>query len=82
MEKKIFNITATKDFFGDRIDKFLQSQLTKVSRTKLQNLIHDGYIKLNNTIIYEASKKIELILREESALKMMLTKKMSILKIL
>ena len=55
MKKNIFNITATKDFFGDRIDKFLQSQLTKVSRTKLQSLIRNGQVKLNNTIISSSS---------------------------
>ena len=59
MKKKIFNITATKDFLGYRIDKFLQSQLTKVSRTKLQSLIRNGQVKLNNTTIYETSKKIK-----------------------
>ena len=59
MEKKIFNINAFKEFIGDRIDKFLQSQLSKVSRTKLQSLIRDGHVRLNNSIIYETSKKIK-----------------------
>ena len=59
MEKKIFYTSVPINSHGNRIDKFLQSQLNTVSRTRLQNLIHDGYIKLNNTIIYEASKKIK-----------------------
>ena len=59
MEKKIFNINAFKEFIGDRIGKFLQSQLSKVSRTKLQSLIRDGHVRLNNSIIYETSKKIK-----------------------
>ena len=59
MEKKIFNIGTHGDFRKDRIDKFLQSQFSKVSRARLQSLIRDGYVKLNNTIIYEASKKLK-----------------------
>ena len=59
MEKKIFHISVFKDSRKDRIDKFLQSQLTAMSRTRLQSLIHEGYVKLNNTTVYEASKKIK-----------------------
>ena len=59
MEKKIFNISLPMDSHGDRIDKFLQSQLNIVSRTKLQSLIHKGCVKINNTTIYESSKKIK-----------------------
>ena len=59
MEKKIFNISLPMDSQGDRIDKFLQSQLNIVSRTKLQSLIHKGCVKINNTTIYESSKKIK-----------------------
>ena len=59
MEKKIFNIPVSTNYHGYRIDKFLQSQLNKISRTKLQSLIRDGYVELNNTVIYEASKKIK-----------------------
>ena len=59
MKKKIFNINLPISFPVQRIDKYLQSQLNKVSRTRLQNLILDGYVKLNNSIIYEASKKIK-----------------------
>jgi len=59
MEKKIFNVSACIDSLGSRLDKFLQSQLIKISRTKVQSLIRDGYVKLNNITIYEASKKIK-----------------------
>jgi len=44
---------------GNRIDKFLQSQLKELSRTRLQNLIRNGHVKLNNTTINEVSKKIK-----------------------
>ena len=59
MKKKIFYTSVPINSHGDRVDKFLQSQLNTLSRTKLQNLIHEGHIKLNNTVIYEASKKIK-----------------------
>ena len=59
MKKKIFNIAVTDDFHDYRIDKFLHSQLKKISRTRLQHLIFDGHVKLNNRVINEASKKIK-----------------------
>ena len=59
MKKKIFKTIVTLVSHGDRIDKFLQLQLNELSRTKLQNLIRDGHVKLNNTIINEVSKKIK-----------------------
>ena len=48
MEKKIFNITVEINSHGMRIDKFLQLYISKLSRTRLQNLIRDGRVKLNN----------------------------------
>jgi len=59
MKKNIFNITVTSNFQGYRIDKFLQSQISELSRTRLQTLIQDGQVKLNNTIIKNSSKKIK-----------------------
>ena len=32
---------------SERIDKFLQNELTDVSRTNIQNLITEGYIKVD-----------------------------------
>ena len=48
MKKKIFNTIVPLTSHRDRIDKFLQSQLNELSRTRLQNLIEEGFIKLNN----------------------------------
>ena len=59
MEKNIFNIIVPLNFHGYRIDKFLQSQINELSRTKLQALIRDGQVKLNNIIINSTSKKIK-----------------------
>ena len=59
MEKKIFNTVVKIESQGKRLDKFLQSQLSKISRTRLQNLVRNGYVKLNSKKIYETSKKIK-----------------------
>ena len=58
MKKKIFNVIASTDSYKSRIDKFLQSQLSELSRTRIQNFIREGHVKLNDNIIYETSKKI------------------------
>ena len=59
MKKDIFNIIVPLNCHGHRIDKFLQSQINKLSRTRLQALIRDGQVKLNNIIINNPSKKIK-----------------------
>ena len=59
MTKDIFNIIVPLDSHGYRIDKFLQSQINKLSRTRLQALIRDGQVKLNNITINNPSKKIK-----------------------
>ena len=59
MKKDIFNITVPLNSHGYRIDKFLQSQINELSRTRLQALIRDGQVKINIIIIKSASKKIK-----------------------
>ena len=59
MEKNIFNIIVPINFHGYKIDKFLHSQINELSRTRLQALINDGQVRLNNAIINNASKKIK-----------------------
>ena len=59
MEKKIFNINVPMDSHRDRIDKFLQSQINEITRTRLQNIIRNGHVKLNNATINDVSKKIK-----------------------
>jgi len=57
MKKNIFNIIVSLNCLGYRIDKFLQSQINKLSRTRLQALIRDGQVELNNIIIAVPQKK-------------------------
>ena len=61
MKKDIFNITVPRNSDGYRIDKFLQSQINDLSRTRLQSLIRDGQVKINNIITKNTSKKIKAI---------------------
>jgi len=60
MKKNTLNITVPANCHGYRIDKFLQSQIDQLSRTRLQVLIHDGLVKLNGILISNASKKIKV----------------------
>ena len=59
MKKDMFNITVPLNSHGYRIDKFLQLQINELSRTRLQALIRDGQVKINNVIINSTSKKIK-----------------------
>mgnify|MGYP001409168456 CR=1 FL=1 len=59
MKKNIFNTIVPASFNGFRIDKFLQSEVSELSRTRIQGLILDGQVKLNNIIIKNNSKKIK-----------------------
>ena len=53
METKII---VTEEYSGERIDKFLTSQLTNVSRNNIINLIEEGYIKLNGKTTKPSNK--------------------------
>ena len=59
MKKDIFNISVPPNCHGYRIDKFLQSQIKNLSRTRLQALIRDGQLKINQVIVKNPSKKIK-----------------------
>jgi len=59
MKKNILNILVPLSFNDYRIDKFLQSKITELSRTRLQSLIYGGEVKLNNAIIDSPAKKIK-----------------------
>ncbi len=59
MKEKVFNLNVLPKYNGYRIDRFLQFHLDKISRTKIQNLIREGFVKLNNNKITEPAKKIK-----------------------
>ena len=57
MKKNVFNIIVPLNCRGYRIDKFLQLQISKLSRTRLQSLIRDSQVTLNDITIKNSSKK-------------------------
>ena len=59
MKKNIFNIIVPLNCHRYRLDKFLQAQINKLSRTRLQALIREGQVKLNNIITINPSRKIK-----------------------
>jgi len=59
MKKNTFDIIVQFNFDKYRIDKFLQVKLKELSRTRLQALIRDSQVKVNNTVIKNPSKKIK-----------------------
>ena len=59
MKKNIFNTIVPSNWHGRRIDRFLQSEIKEISRTRLQSLIRDSQVKLNDNTINNSSKKIK-----------------------
>ena len=53
MDKKIFNVIDKIIDGSNRIDKFLQSKLNTISRTRIQDLIRNGHVKVNDVIILD-----------------------------
>ncbi len=59
MKKNTLDIAVPFNYHGYRIDKFLQSQISDLSRTKIQDLINEGNVKLNNITTKSTSKRIK-----------------------
>ena len=59
MKKNIFNTVVPLSFNDYRIDKFLHFKIVELSRTRIQALIHDEQVKLNNHIVSDPAKKIK-----------------------
>ena len=60
MKKNILSKIVPLTYDGSRLDKFLQSELKDLSRTRIQKLIKEGFINLNNTKTLNSSKKIKM----------------------
>ena len=58
--KKIIKLFVDDQNSNKRLDIFISSKITDISRTRIKNLILDGSVKINNKINYEPSKKINL----------------------
>ena len=59
MKKNIFKVIVQLNYHGHRIDKFLQSQINELSRNRIQTLILDSQVKLNNITVTHTSKKVK-----------------------
>ncbi len=58
--KKIIKLFVDDQNSNKRLDIFISSKITDISRTRIKNLIIDGSIKINDKINFEPSKKINL----------------------
>ena len=58
--KKIIKLFVDDQNSNKRLDIFISSKITDISRTRIKNLILDGSVKINNKINFEPSKKINL----------------------
>ena len=59
MLKNIFTTSVTEENSGYRLDKFLQTKINTFSRTRIQSLINEGHVQLNEIVIKNSSKKIK-----------------------
>ena len=59
MEKKI-NLKVKEDDKNLRIDVFISNNIKEISRTRIKNLILDQKLKLNNKIILDPAKKVNV----------------------
>ena len=57
MKKKI-NLIVKEDDKNLRVDVFINKRKNSLSRTRLQSLIREGQVKLNDITIKNSSKKI------------------------
>ena len=58
--RKVIKLVIDKQCSDKRLDVFISSKITDVSRTRIKNLILEGMVKINNEISCEPSKKINL----------------------
>ena len=56
--KKIIKLIVDEQSSNKRLDTFISSKIPNTSRTRIKNLILEGFVKINNKINHEPSKKI------------------------
>ncbi len=59
-EPQIFSITITPEEVGQRLDKLVSARLLDISRSRLQDLIKHGALKVDGAIFTDASRKMKL----------------------
>ena len=61
MSKNYINIYVTSNDLDKRIDKFLADKISSISRNRLQSIISEKKVKINNQIIFSSSSRIKSI---------------------
>ena len=51
-------VTAGDDFAGDRLDRFLAAAFADLSRSRLQQLVRAGQVRLNGTVVVDPKHKV------------------------
>lgn len=59
MSKNYINISVTSNDLNKRVDKFLTEKVSSVSRNRLQSIISEKKVKINNQTIFSPSSKIK-----------------------
>ena len=59
MSKNYITISVTSNDLNKRIDKFLTEKVSSISRNRLQTIISEKKVKINNQIIISSSSKIK-----------------------
>jgi len=59
--KKVIKLSVNNQNSGKRLDTFISSKITDISRIRIKKLILGGFVKINDKINYKPSKKIKLI---------------------
>ena len=57
--KKIIKLFVDDQNLNKRLDIFISSKITDMSRTRIKNLILDGSVKINNKIIEETMSNVK-----------------------
>ena len=58
--KKIIKLIVKEKNLARRLDSFISLQIADISRTRIKNLILDGFVKVNNNTNYNPSDKIDV----------------------
>ena len=74
--KKIIKLFVDDQNSNKRLDIFISSKITDISRTRIKNLILDGFVTVNDKTNFEPSKKINL--KDTIIIKIPLPKKTNI----
>ena len=59
MSKNYISISVTSNDLNKRIDKFLTEKVRSISRNRLQSIISEKKVKINDQIIISSSSKIK-----------------------